>query len=475
MLTSSRPHLRTALVALTLFGVAPALVWGCGDNKGSSFPPGGTQGAGADGSGAGSDQGGGPIITGSGGGSPCEGLECAQVKCSGGAKTTVTGVVYDPAGKTPLYNIAVYVPNVPLDPLVDGASCDKCASALSGDPVVTAITDTAGKFVLEDVPVGKDIPLVIQAGKWRRELVLPAVEKCVDNPLTDVEQTSLPSKQSEGHIPKIALTTGGADPLECLLRKIGIEDSEFTLGDGSGRVNLFHGVDGADRYSDSLNGGADFADAQTLWADQASLMKYDLVLLACEAGQYPDTKPATSLEAMQAYANAGGRLFASHWHNYWFEASAAPWPATADFDHQADLDDPFTALIDTSFPKGAALSQWLVNVNASTTQGEIEIREAQHTVNTANASLAQQWIYSSNPQSVQYFTFNAPPDAAEENQCGRVVYSDIHVSSGDEIGSPFPDGCQTADLSPQEKALLFMLFDLSSCIQPDDDPVEPPK
>ena len=43
-------------------------------------------------------------------------------------------------------------------------------------------------------------------------------------------------------------------------------------------------------------------------------MPYDIVLLSCEGGETYNANPA----ALEAYLNAGGRAFASHFHYSWF-------------------------------------------------------------------------------------------------------------------------------------------------------------
>jgi hypothetical protein len=184
-------------------------------------------------------------------------------------------------------------------------------------------------------------------------------------------------------------------------------------------------------------------------------------------------------QAMQAYADAGGRVFASHWHNVWIQRGPAPWPQVATFMGGPDLSNArtqFVADIETSFPKGMALADWLVAVNASMMRGKLGIYEAQHTVSAVAPMFSTRWIHSmaTSPTSVQYFTFNTPAGAEAGKECGRVVFTDIHVSSGDQSNRPWPTGCRTTELSPQEKALAFMLFDLSSCVQRDDVPPRPP-
>jgi hypothetical protein len=406
--------------------------------------------------------------------------------CTGGAKTTVTGTVYDPAGKVPLYGAIVYVPTEAVSAFPSGATCERCTDTLSGKPVAVALTDTAGRFVLENVPAGSDVPLVVQVGKWRRQTTVPTVTACVENPV-DVTRTRLPRNKAEGDIPLIALTTGGADPLECLLRKIGIDDAEFTPAGGAGRVHLYRGQGGTGSFN---VGGATISNASNLWNSATELKKYDMVLLACEgadhntgnkpyvaaSGQTPGYFQPTLVE----YTRVGGRVFMSHWHHMWLEESdTAAWKATAVWNHARDLANPITATIDRSFPKGAALAQWLMNVGGSTTLGEIEIRAAQHTIDTNNPATTQRWIHADNvrddrgnnvPNTIQYFSFNTPIDAAEANQCGRVVNSDIHVSSGDQVNRAFPTGCTTTDLSPQEKVLEYMFFDIASCIRSDTEP-----
>jgi hypothetical protein len=419
----------------------------------------------------------------------CRAGACAQQACPGGQRTTLRGKVFDPAGRVPLYNVLVYVPNAPLDPIASGPSCDRCDTPISGKPIASTLSDTQGQFVLDNVPVGTDIPLVVQVGKWRREIKVPRTVACTETVIEDPNLVRLPRSRDEGNIPKIALTTGGADNLECLLRKIGIADSEFTTESGEGRVNFFAGFPNpapnplfpipipvtraTAAFTSALNGGATFTPARTFWDDPAAFNRYDMVILSCEGNSYPAEKSPAARAALVSYSDRGGRVFASHWHNVWLQGGPAPWSDVATFNNiGANLPDPFVGEVDTSFPKGNALADWLVGVGASTTRGQLTIREGRRTVSAINPMFSTPWIRSpmGQPPGVQYFTFNTPAGMPAEKQCGRVVFTDIHVSAADTPGPPFPEGCTTTELSPQEKALEFILFDLSSCVQPDNLP-----
>jgi hypothetical protein len=384
----------------------------------------------------------------------------------------VTGKVYDPSGQVPLYNALVYVPNGQIQPFTPGVNCDRCGAFTTGSPLVMTLTGADGAFTLRDVPVGSNIPLVIQIGRWRRQVALPSVAACTSNPITDVNLVRMPRNKSEGDIPLMAIATGNADPLECLLRKIGISDSEFTAPGGGGRVHYYR-ENGIDMSPPAPAGSA-------LWSDAGTLMNYDVVLLPCEGA--PNRKPVSAAQNIVNYSGAGGRVFTTHYGYVWlaFSPDNDPFPTTGSWAPQSC--DAYTrtlsVTVDQTFPKGASFAQWLVNVGSSSTLGSLGLVESRHDL-LATTALSQQWLYTNiagcNPApAVEHMTFNTPlnpppqPDGGTGVQCGRVVFSDFHVSATALSGSPtFPASCAVAPLTAQEKALVFMLFDVSSCIQSD--------
>jgi hypothetical protein len=432
---------------------------------------------------------------------PCVNLQCKQhYQCPGGGTTTISGTVYNPAGTHPIYNVAVYVPNEPLAALPTGATCDSCDSLYSGKPVAAALTDPAGRFTMPKAPEGDNIPLVVQVGKWRRQFTIPTVTRCQDNPIPDGMLT-LPKNRNEGDIPKIAISTGMADTLECLLRRIGVDASEYVPGgSGEGRIHIFQGsalVDaaaagaiamllGLPTFSASPNTSppAPFS-SMALWNSVESLMAYDIVLLSCEGQE----TLSMNQQALHDYANAGGRVFASHFHYSWFNsgpyanANLATWSPGAN-----DVGNITGSIVTTlpngqPFPKGQALAEWLANVGVLQ-NGLLPIEQARHNADvSAMNTPSQPWILAEGGEAAgatQYFSFDTPVDAMTNpdgiRYCGRVVYSDLHVgaASGDDPLMPVPAGCGMAGLSPQEAALEFMLFDLSSCLTPNEVPPQPP-
>lgn len=423
---------------------------------------------------------------------PCQGLACKIEKCDDGSTTTLTGKVYDPAGVNALYNVLVYIPgglngDDELPEIPEGVSCETCAS-VAVNPLVSSLTDTEGAFTLENVPVDKDVPVVIQIGKWRRRLTIDIPKKCEENKVPKGD-FHLPRNGSEGDMPHIAVTSGGCDALECLLRGIGVDESEFVPGHSTdGHIHVFNGEMG--EFPGAPNAGGDDSNplGGELWNDVNQMAKYDMVMLSCECGENNGNKGGEvgqemtgARQAMWDYANMGGRIFATHFHYTWFKNSPQPdfqMIANWEPDPNSGFDDTYDVVESTTdgspFPKGSALADWLVGVKASKTRGQIVLEDVTSSLSSVNAP-AQGWIRQGE-NNVKYFSFNTPTDAPVEEQCGRAVYSDLHLMGISAGGQEFPTGCPASGgLSAQQKALEFMFFDLSGCVQDDKTPPSLPK
>ena len=391
-------------------------------------------------------------------GQACTGLACQQQACSGNQTTSVSGVVYAPNGVDPLPNVTVYVPNATVDPLPVGVTCTVVGTPPSGTPLVGAVTGADGSFTIPDMPVGANIPLVIISGKWRRQLVIPSVSACTNTALPG-SFAVMPQNQSQGDIPKIAIATGAVDQVECVLRKMGISDSEFTDPSGSGRINLYGGSAAG---SGAVVGSATRTQA-ALMGDQATLNSYDVVMLPCEGAAY--TKPAQELANLLNFANAGGRVYASHFGYTWMYQNP-PFNGVANWSPKLASLTTGTATVDISFTAGQTLQTWLQEVGATTTPGQMALNTLRVDTNGVVAP-TQSWLALNDSglnNPTMQFVFDTPIAAPGSgvNQCGRVLFNEYHVEDGvSSPGNAFPSECSSGAMTAQEKLLEYMLFELT--------------
>ncbi len=420
--------------------------------------------------GAGYDGGAGLVPTDAGGltlsqadGSTCQNLQCQQVGCvEAGVLTTITGRVVGGTNGTfgnpdPVPDVLVYVPNAPLSPFAAGVQCDTtCSSEVSGSPIAATTTNYDGTFTLTNVPAGNNIPVVIQLGRWRREVQF-TVPQCASTPVGDIhmprnENDSTPP--SAANIPFTAVSTGSVDALECVLLKMGVDQTEFTKPGGGGRIEMYDG-NGASAGTSTPGEGTLVPDLPN---STATLDEYDEVLFPCWGGQYDKT--ANQLANVQSYTGAGGRIFATHYSYTWLYTNGS-FAGTANWDVNANSWNSRTGEIDTSFTRGQTLSQWMVLLNAldvSNAPPEFTITNPRQDMDSV-ISPAQRWVYDQASSVPLHYTFDTGT-----NSCGRVVFSDFHVANASVNGfTAFPGECNTTPMDSQEKVLEFLLFDLASC------------
>ena len=414
-------------------------------------------------------------------------------------------------------NVATDVPAITTGIPEGGTSCDRCEDQDLGPVLVGAVTDATGTFTLEgNIPVGVEIVLVVKAGRFRRAInyTIPAEAACQETglPTTLPENPArLPRSMTDGlavNIPRIAVSTGEIDAMECVLAKMGLATTEFgdpgDAGENPARVHLYVGGPIADfppgrgaRMSETTPHNS------VLYGDPARLTSYDLVIADCEGGGQDATQGMfperdASGANVREFVNRGGRMFASHLSYSWLHengmepySEAAPFATglgpAATWDPSLNLIDTGTGLVSVGRPNASpriqSFADWMENEGIAVgPMYDFEILEPRSN-NSALGAGAEEFVHEADTMGrtgrVQQFSFNTPFGAPPEAACGRVAYSGFHVSVGTDtenrvdpfVDAIFPAHCE-GNLTDQEKVLLYMLFDLGACVG--DDPPPPP-
>ncbi|MBL9108621.1 MAG: hypothetical protein JNM74_05095 [Myxococcales bacterium] len=355
-------------------------------------------------------------------------------------KGTWTGTVYTPAGEIPVAGALVYLSPKRPAPMPQGNFCDTCVPLEKSIP--QTLTKADGTFELVANRLGKQV-LVIQKGQFRR--------------VVEVDVTPGDRRISRGDttLPRQNDAAKGDQVPSILVVDTAYDDIEETL-DGLG-----------------IPRGTVIAQSTRLaeLRDAARLDTYQIIFLPCgecgTRGGGTFDPPASHGEGhamdpvvqanLKAWVRKGGKLYVTDfaysfvnetWKDY-VRFSPNKGCNTDAYDTPATLADPgLEAWLAAQGDRDVTFENAWVKV-----EGVNEVTVPDGAGGTKKV-VPKVWAYGNDNGK------NRPMTLSFEDGCGRVLYSAYHTEGTGSLGK----------LLPQEKALMYVLFEVSTCVV---DPVIP--
>ena len=387
-----------------------------------------------------------------------------------GQASIIQGTVFAPNGTDPVPGATVFVPAKTPELFPPAVKCEACASLGSSNNYWTTITKWNGSFVLTGVCPGTR-SLIFQNGRFRRLITVKVGAKTTIK--IPNHQSRLPRRNREFNvsdaIPKIAVATGDYDKMECVLRKMGLQDGTYDLFEGA---KLLKSFPARPSFASLVN-------------NLSKMKTYNIIFINCTDNTHEvQLKNSNVINNLQKYVQAGGRLYVTDWSYDWIEQVSGFAPFI-DFEPgvSGSTPEPVNAAalgadglkVQASI-KDSRMAQWLTLFAGSINNGKslIEHFLVDWVVMNKLHKEAKLWVEGTvrfkSGQTVHRpltVTFNF-------KNCGKILFSSYHTEGRDaELkayplpAKPFPQYCGS-HFSPQDRILEYLIFDIANCIKPID-------
>lgn len=392
----------------------------------------------------------------------------------------ISGIVTAPNAEDPIPGAVVYLTATMPAAQPDGVSCDRCD--LPAGVLAYSTSDARGRWsFVRGVNASGTFFLVVQKGRFRKVSPL-TVRSCVATTVP-AAATRLPGSRMEGEIPRILVASGTTqsqldrpntgdwtyDDIGRVLRRIGV--TEFDRAEPCRQATNTTNVTTVDCPFGSI------------LADNARLRRYNVIVAPCGALGFNHSWQVLDNASNRVIATnvrdwlrLGGRLYTSD-TAYGLLARSAPSLVTFAGGTTLSLSrdpanigvggSPSTPRMYTGRVNDDALRTWLSDRGSLAMDGSIAL-----------TGFISPWVaIDSVPMTtrvavdaeVEWYTqtmgmtmaagrrpLTVSADYTEGGGCGRVVFSSYEVDNR--------AASSAAPLTPQERVLEYMLFELGGCL-----------